>query len=69
MFTEMNKYVKGTVMQISTVFGTFCHVFFVRDLLNGILQTFIKSPFSETVIWEMHRLSWSSFLENVQNLM
>ena len=41
--------------------GPSLHVFCGRDLLNGILQTFIESPFSETVIWEIHRLWGSSF--------
>ena len=62
MFTGMNKYGKGSVMQISTVFGLFRHVSSERDLLNGILQTFIESPFLEMVIWEIHRLLGSSFV-------
>ena len=53
--TGMNKYGKGSVVLISTVFGYFCNVFFGRDLLDVILETFTKSPFSETVIWEIHR--------------
>ena len=61
MFTGMNKYGRGSVLQISTVFVPFCHVFCGRDNLNVIIQTFIESTFSETVIWEIHRLSGSSF--------
>ena len=56
MFTGMNKYGKGSVMQISTVFGPFWHVFCGRDLLDGILETLIEFTFSETVIWEIHWL-------------
>ena len=41
--------------------GPSCYVFCGRDLLNRILQTFIESRFSETVIWEIHRLGGSSF--------
>ena len=59
----MSKYGKGSVMQISTVFGTFFHVFCGRDLLNGFLQTFIEKPFSETVIWDIHRLGGPSFFK------
>ena len=69
MFTGMKKHGKGSVVHISAVFGPFCHIFCGRDLLNGILQTFIESPISETVIWEMHRRGGSSFFENVENLM
>ena len=69
MFTGFNNSGRGSVSQIPTVFGPFCHVFCGRDLLNGILQTFIESPFSETVIWEIHRLEDHLFFQNVQNLM
>ena len=56
MLAGMKKYGKGSVMQISTVFGPFGHVFYGRDILNRILQTFIQSPFWEMVIWEIQRL-------------
>ena len=56
MLTGMKEYGKGSAVQISTVFGPFWHVFCGRELLNGILQTFIESPFAKTVIWEIHRL-------------
>ena len=69
MFTGMNKYGRGSVLKISTVFEPFCHVFCGRDLLNGILKTFIEPPFSETVISEIHRLEDHLFFQNVQNLM
>ena len=61
MFTGMKEYGKGSVVQLSTVFGPFCHVFCGRDLSNGILQAFIESSFSETVIWEIHLLCGTSF--------
>ena len=61
MFTGMNKYGRGGVLKISTVFPPFCHVFSGRDLLNWISQTFIEPPFSETVISEIHRLWGSPF--------
>ena len=56
MFTGMIKYGKDSVIHISTVLVPFCHVFCGRGILNGILQTFIESTFSEKVIWEIDRL-------------
>ena len=61
MLAGMEKYGKGSVMQIATVFGPFCHVFYGREILNGILQTFIQSSFWETIIWEIQRLLGASF--------
>ena len=51
MFGGNDKHGKGSVVQISTVFGPFCRVFCGRDLLNGSLKIFIEPPFPETVIW------------------
>ena len=61
MFKGMNKHGKGSVIQISTVFGPLCNLFCGKDLLKGILQTFIESPFSEMVIWKIDRLWGSNF--------
>ena len=61
MLTVINKYGKGSVLDIGTVFGAVFHVACGRVLWNVTFQTFIQSPFSESVIWEIHWLWGSSF--------
>ena len=61
MFTVINKYGKGSVLDIGTVFGAVFHVACGRVLWNVTFQTFIQSPFSESVISEIHSLWGSSF--------
>ena len=61
MFRLINKYDKGNVIQIATVFVPVYHVVYGRVFWSGIFQTFFQSPFSETVIPEIHRLSGSPF--------
>ena len=62
MFTVINKYGKRAVFHIATVFGPVYHVACGRVLWNGIFETFIYSPFTESVISEIHRLwLWSFF--------
>ena len=61
MFTVINKYGKGAVVNIVTIFGTVYHLASGRVLWNGIFQTIIQSRFSESVISEIHWLWVSSF--------
>ena len=62
MLTVITRYGKGVVGKIPTVFGPVSHVSYGRVLLNRIFQTFVESPFWETVISEIHRLwGWSFF--------
>ena len=62
MFTVINKYGKRAVFHIATVFGPVYHVAYGKVLWNGIFETFIYSPFTESVISEIHRLwVWSFF--------
>ena len=62
MFTVINKYGKRPVFHIATVFGPVYHVAYGKVVWNGIFQTFIYSPFKESVISEIHRLwVWSFF--------
>ena len=61
MFTGINKYGKGSVVPISTVFGPVSNISSRTDLYKRILKTFIWSLFSETVSLEIHRLWGSSF--------
>ena len=61
MLTVINKSGKGSVLDIGTVFGAIFHVACGRVLWNVTFQTFIQSPFSECVIWEIHSLWGSSF--------
>ena len=59
MFTVINKDGKGSVLDIGTVFGAVFHGACGRVLWNVTFQTFIQSPFSESVISEIHWL-WGS---------
>ena len=61
MFIVINKFGKGAVVQMTTVFGPIYHVACGRVLWNRIFETFIKPPFWESIILEIHRLWWSSF--------
>ena len=61
MLRVINKYDKGTVVQIATVFVPVDHLVCGRVFWSVIFQTFISSPFSETVISEIHLLWGSSF--------
>ena len=61
MLTVINKSGKAAVVHIGTVFGAVFHVACGRVLWNVTFQTFIQSPFSESVIWEIHWLWGSSF--------
>ena len=62
MFTVINQYGKRAVFHIATVFGPVYHVAYGKVLWNGIFETFIYSPFTESVISEIHRLwVWSFF--------
>ena len=62
MFAVINKYGKGAAALIATMFGPVYHVACGRLLWNWIFQTFIQSPFLESVISEIHRpLGWSFF--------
>ena len=64
MFRVINKYDKGTVVQISTVFVPVYHVVCWRAFWRWIFQTFIQSTFSKTAISEIHRLWGSSLFLN-----
>ena len=64
MFRVINKYDKGTVVQISTVFVPVYHVVCWRAFWRWIFQTFIQSTFSKTAISEIHRLWGSSLFWN-----
>ena len=60
MFTVTNKYGKGAVVPITRVFHSVYHVACGRVVWNGIFQTFISSPFSESAISKINRLwGWS----------
>ena len=61
MLRVINKYEKGTVVQIATVFVPVYHVVCWRVFWSGIFQTFIKSPIAQTVISDIHRVWGSSF--------
>ena len=62
MLTIINKYGKRAVFHIATVFGPVYHVAYGKVLWNTIFETFIYSPFTESVISEIHRLwVWSFF--------
>ena len=61
MFNVINKYGKAVIIHIGTVFGAVFHVACGRVLWNVTFQTFIQSPFSESVISEIHWLWGSSF--------
>ena len=61
MFRLINKYDKRNVLQFETVFVPVYHVVCGRAFRMWIFQTFIYSPFSETVSTEIHRLWGSSF--------
>ena len=61
MFTVINKYGKGVVFQNGTAFGLVYHVACGRVLWNGIFQTFLYSPFKESVILEIQGLWVLSF--------
>ena len=60
-FTVISKYGTGAVIQNPTVFGPVYHAAFRRALCNGRFYTFMKSPFTEYVILEIHWLWGSSF--------
>ena len=60
-FTVISKYGRGAAVQNATVFGPVYHAAFRRVLWNGRFYTFIKSPFTEYVILEIHWLWGSSF--------
>ena len=59
MLTVINKSGKAAVLHIGTVFGPVFHVVCGRVLWNVTLQTFIQSPFSESVISQIYSL-WGS---------
>ena len=62
MFTVINKSGKRAVFHIATVFGPVYHVAYGKVLWNRIFETFIYSPFTESVTSEIHRLwVWSFF--------
>ena len=67
-FTLINKYAKGSVVQIWTVFGPVWHVVCRRFFSNVTLYIFVEPHFSESVISEIHPLWGHLFMENVQNL-
>ena len=69
MFTGMNKYDKGTVVQISTIFGPFFHVFFEETSKTAFYRhlsthLFRRQYYGKYIGYEGH-----VFFENVQNLM
>ena len=69
MFTRMNKYGKGSVVQIPTDFGPFCHVFFEETSKTAIYRhlsthLFWRRLFGKYIGYEGHL-----FFENVQNSM
>ena len=61
MFTVINEYGKGSVLDIGTMFEAVFNVGFGRVLWNVTFQRFIQSPFPESVISEIHWLWGSSF--------
>ena len=69
MFTGMNKYGKGCVVQIPTVFEPFCHVFFEETSKTAFYRhlsthLFWRRLFGKYIGYEGHL-----FFENVQNSM
>ena len=61
MFTLINKYGKAVIVHIGRVFGSVFDVACGRVLWKVTFQTFIQSPFSASVISEIHWLWGSSF--------
>ena len=62
MFTEINKYRKGSVLDTGRLFESIFHLACWRVLWNVTFQTFIQWPFSEFVSSEIHWLwGWSFF--------
>ena len=53
----MNKYGKGTLDQIWTVFRGVYHVIFQRVLTNATFWTFVSPRFSDSGSWKIH-LPW-----------
>ena len=60
-FTGINKYGKGAVVQISTVFRSVYHVTCPMVPWKGTSYTFIEQCFSESVSLKIHELGGSSF--------
>ena len=61
IFTVINNYAKGGVLQISTVLLPVQHAARRSVLWKRILETFIYARFLESVISEIHQLWGSSF--------
>ena len=55
-FTMVNEYGQGAVVKIESVFPLVYHVACRQVLSNGSFQEFIYARFSESVIWEIHKL-------------
>ena len=65
----MNKYGKGSVLQISTAFGLFCHVFFEETFKTAFYRhfsthVFRRGQFGKYIGYEGH-----IFFDDAQNLM
>ena len=59
IFPVINKYGKGAIVQIGTVYGPVYRVACGRALWKRVFQTIIESPFSKCVVSEISRL-WGS---------
>ena len=68
MFTGMNKYGKGSVVQISTVFGRFCYVFFEEFSETAFYKHLSTHLFRRRCFWKYIGYEGHLFFENVQNL-
>ena len=67
MLTAMNKYGKGSIVDISTVFGPFCHVFFEETSKTPLYRhlsthLFRRRLFGKYIGYEDHL-----FFETVQH--
>ena len=69
MFTGINKYHKGTVVQITTVFGPFCNVFFEETSKTGFYRYLFHHLFGRRLFGKYIGYEGHLFFENVLNSM
>ena len=68
-FTVITEDDKGALIKIEPVFPPVSQVVCRGVFRNGRFYTFIKTRLSVRVISEIHKLSGSAFVENLQNFM
>ena len=68
MFAGMKKYDNGTAVEIPTVFGPFCHVFFEETSKTGFYRHLSNNLFRRWEFWKYVGYEGHLFFENVQNL-